>query len=87
MQILYLSNAIVLTTAQGHVIIIQRMHIEITIIIIVFISSLDPIWMSVTIKGMNVFRGCQIGMQGLQLCKLDVAASRMAFLDLNLEGE
>ena len=36
-------------------------------------------------------RGCQIGMQGPQLCakprhfcKLDVATSRMAFLDLNL---
>ena len=38
-------------------------------------------------------RGCQIGMQGPQLCakpghfcKLDVATSRMAFLDLNLHG-
>ena len=37
------------------------------------------------------FRGCQIGMQGPQLCakprhccKLDLAISRMAFLDLNL---
>ena len=36
-------------------------------------------------------RGCQIGMQGPQLCaeprhfcKFDVATSRMAFLDLNL---
>ena len=36
-------------------------------------------------------RGCQIGMQGPQLCakprhfcKLDVATSRMAFLDINL---
>ena len=36
-------------------------------------------------------RGCQIGMQGPQLCakphhvyKLDVGTSRMAFLDLNL---
>ena len=36
-------------------------------------------------------RGCQIGMQGPQLCrkprhfyKLDMATSRMAFLDLNL---
>ena len=36
-------------------------------------------------------RGCQIGMQGPQLCaepryfcKLDVATSRIAFLDLNL---
>ena len=36
-------------------------------------------------------RGCQIGMQGPQLCakthhfcKLDVATSRMAVLDLNL---
>ena len=36
-------------------------------------------------------RGCQIGMQGLQLCtkprhfcKLDLATSRIAFLDLNL---
>ena len=36
-------------------------------------------------------RGCQIGMQGLKLiaepphfCKLDVATSRIAFLDLNL---
>ena len=36
-------------------------------------------------------RGCQIGMQGPQLCtkprhfcKLDLATSRMAFLDLNL---
>ena len=36
-------------------------------------------------------RGCQIGMQGHQICakpchfcKLDVATSRMAFLDLNL---
>ena len=40
--------------------------------------------------GMYV-RGCKIGMQGPQLCakprhfcKLDVATSRMAFLDLNL---
>ena len=91
MQIFYLSNAIVLTTAHGHVIIIQRMHIEITIVIITTISPVDHIWMSVTIKGMYVFRGCQIGMQGPQLCakpshfcKLDVATSRMAFLDLNL---
>ena len=37
------------------------------------------------------FRGCQISMQGPQLCakprhfcKLDVATSKMAFLDLNL---
>ena len=37
------------------------------------------------------FRGCQIGMQGPQLCAepchfctLDVATSRIAFLDLNL---
>ena len=42
------------------------------------------------VQGM-VIRGCQIDMQGLQLCakprhfcKLDVATSRMAFLDLNL---
>ena len=89
MQILYLSNAIVLTTAHGHVIIIQRMHIEITILDMV--SPFDPIWMSVKIKGIYVFRGCQIGMQGPQFCakpshfcKLDVATSRMAFLDLNL---
>ena len=41
-------------------------------------------------KGMYV-RGCQIGMQGPQLCAeprhfctLDVATSRMAFFDLNL---
>ena len=38
-----------------------------------------------------VFRGCQIGMQGSQLCakpshfcKLDVAASRITYIDLNL---
>ena len=37
------------------------------------------------------FRGCQIGMQGPQLCakpghfcKLDMATSKLAFLDLNL---
>ena len=88
MQIFYPSNAIVLTTAHGHVIIIQRMLIEITMITII---SVDPIGISVKIKGIYVFRGCQIGMQGPQLCakpsnfcKLDVAASRMAFLDLNL---
>ncbi len=41
-------------------------------------------------SGINI-RGCQIGMQGPQLCakprhfcKLDVATSRMAFLNLNL---
>jgi hypothetical protein len=46
---------------------------------------------SSTIKLCNG-RGCQIGMQGSQLCakprhfcKLDVATSRMAFLDLNLK--
>ena len=40
-----------------------------------------------------ISRGCQIGMQGPQLCakprhfcKLDMATSRMAFLDLNLHG-
>ena len=90
MRIFYLSNAIVLTTAHGLVIIIQRMHIEITIIIL-NISPFDPILMSVKIKGIYVFRGCQIGMQGPQLCakpihfcKLDVATSRIAALDLNL---
>ena len=90
-RLFYLSNVIVLTTAHGHVIIIQRMHIEITTLMIIIISPFDPIWMSVKIKGIYVFRGCQIGMQGLQLfakpshfCKLDVATSRMAFLDLNL---
>ena len=66
MQIVYLSNAIVLTTAHGHVIIIQRMIIEITMISI--ISPVDHVWMSVKIKGIYVFRGCQIGMQGPQLC-------------------
>ena len=91
MQIFYLSNAIVLTTAHGHVITIQRMHIEITMNMVMIISTIDPIWMSVKIKGIYVFRGCQIGTQGPQLCakpshfcKLDVATSRMAFLDLNL---
>ena len=91
-RLFYLSNVIVLTTAHGHVIIIQRMHIEITIFtVLIIISQIDLIWMSVKIKGIYVFRGCQIGMQGLQLfakpshfCKLDVATSRMAFLDLNL---
>ena len=88
-RLFYLSNVIVLTTAHGHVIIIQRMIIEITMISI--ISPVDHVWMSVKIKGIYVFRGCQIGMQGPQLCakpshfcKLDVATSRMAFLDLNL---
>ena len=40
---------------------------------------------------LHIYQGCQIGMQGPQLCaephhicKLDVATSRMAFLDLNL---
>ena len=42
-------------------------------------------------KTCAIIRGCQIGMQGPQLyaeprqfCKLDVATSRIAFLDLNL---
>ena len=46
-------------------------------------------WCSISLSTM--VRGCQIGMQGPQLCakprhfcKLDVATSRMAFLDLNL---
>ena len=87
----YLSNAIVLTTTHGHVIIIQRMQREIPMMIVMHMSLFDPIWMSVKIKGIYVFRGCQIGMQGPQLfpkpsqfCKLDVATSRIAFLDLNL---
>ena len=43
--------------------------------------------------GNMYIRGCQIGMQGPQFCtkpclfcKLYVATSRMAFLDLNLHG-
>ena len=55
------------------------------------------IWPSILItskthKSCHMYvRGCQIGMQGPQLCaeprhfcKLDVATSRIAFLDLNL---
>ena len=64
---------------------------EIPMIIVMNMSLFDPIWMSVKIKGIYVFRGCQIGMQGPQLCpkpshfcKLDMATSRMALLDLNL---
>ena len=56
MQLFYLSIAIVQTTAQGHVIIIQRMHIEITLValVLIIISTFDPIWMSVKIKGIYV---------------------------------
>ena len=53
-----------------------------------------PLGIEQTSKIMRIqFRGCQIGMQGPQLCvklhhfcKLDVATSRMTFLDLNLHG-
>ena len=63
-----------------------------------------PLWTTVRVHGKKLqnatkkiivlacsIRGCQIGMQGPQLCakprhfcKLDVATSRIAFLDLNL---
>ena len=39
----------------------------------------------VDISSITYIRGCQIGMQGPQLCELDMATSRMAILDLNLQ--
>ena len=54
------------------------------------VANQDPLAVFFNWKDVYV-RGCQIGMQGPQLCskprhfcKLDVATSRMAFLDLNL---
>ena len=51
----------------------------------------EELELSMCIAKVCTNRGCQIGMQGPQFfaephhfCKLDVATSRMAFLDLNL---
>ena len=57
--------------------------------LIVLVKCKSYLWINV--EGSMLVRGCQIGMQGPQLCagprhffKLDVPSSRLAFLDLKL---
>ena len=57
-RLFYLSNVIVLTIAHGHAIIIQRMQREITISMLMMITTIDPILMSVKIEGLYIRLYC-----------------------------